>query len=92
MRGGLPYVALDLSDSHAVESLEAQLRKHVPNNARPPRGGRIVDHQGVKVNDCIRLLAFCAKHRSCADFEVSSSKRNKAVKALPHSRALEGVH
>lgn len=87
--GGLSYVALDESDFHAVQTLEAQLKKHVPPHCRPR--GRIVDNQGVAVNG-IRLLAFCNKHRSCADCGKSSSKQQAvAVEAAPCSTPPEGV-
>lgn len=88
--GGLPYVALDESDFHSVQSLEAQLKKHVPPSARPSRG-RIVDNFGVAVNG-IRLLAFCNRHRSCSDCGHSRTQTSTmAVKAPSHSDPLEGV-
>lgn len=87
--GGLPYVALDESDFHSVQALEAQLKKHVPPHCRPR--GRIVDHFGVVVNG-IRLLAFCNKHRSCADFGTSTTEqRTVAAKAPPCSGPPEGM-
>lgn len=88
--GGLPYVALDESDFHSVQSLEAQLKKNVPPSARPARG-RIVDKFGVVVNG-IRLLAFCNKHRSCSDNGRFNTKAIVAAdKPASCSSTLEGV-
>jgi hypothetical protein len=87
--GGLPYVALDESDLHAVQRLEAQLKKHVPPSARPARG-RIVDNFGVAVNG-IRLLAFCNKHRSCSDCGSANAKPSTAAALLPCNSTMAGA-